>query len=84
MSFATAAPTAYWYLSRGTGVVSQLLLTAVVILGILGPLRVTVPRWPRFAIDTLHRDLSLLVMVVLVLHIVTSVLDGFAPIGWID
>ena len=27
-----------------------------------------------------HRDLSLLVLVVLVIHIVTSVLDGFAPI----
>jgi sulfoxide reductase heme-binding subunit YedZ len=43
---------------------------------------VSVPgRWPRFAIDTVHRDVSLLVLVVLVVHIVTSVLDGFAPIS---
>ena len=41
-------------------------------------------RWPRFAIDTLHRDVSLLVLVLLVLHIVTSVLDSFAPIKLID
>ncbi len=79
-----AGPTAYWYLARGTGAVSLLLLTAVVVLGILGPLRVTARRWPRFAIDTLHRDLSLLVLGVLVLHIATSVLDGFAPIRWLD
>jgi hypothetical protein len=81
---AATGPTADWYLARGTGVVSQLLLSAIVIIGILGPLRVAAPRWPRFAIDTLHRDLSLLVIVVLVAHIVTSVLDGFAPIRWLD
>ncbi len=63
---------------------SLLLLTAIVVLGVMGPLRVAAPRWPRFAIDGLHRDLSLLVMAVLVLHIATSVLDGFAPIAWLD
>jgi methionine sulfoxide reductase heme-binding subunit len=42
------------------------------------------PRWPRFAIDALHRDVSLLVMVFLVLHLVTSVLDSFAPISLLD
>jgi sulfoxide reductase heme-binding subunit YedZ len=82
---ATLAPTAYWYLARATGIVSLVLLTASVVLGILGPLRFTVPgRWPRFAIDTVHRDVSLLVIAVLVIHIVTSVLDGFAPITLVD
>lgn len=82
---ATLGPTAYWYVARATGIVSLLLLTASVVLGVLGPLRFTVPgRWPRFAIDTLHRDVSLLVMAVLVIHIVTSVLDGFAPISLLD
>ncbi len=77
-------PSAYWYLARGTGVVSLLLLTAVVVLGILGSLRFAAPRWPRFAIDSLHRDLSLLAVVFLVLHIITSVLDSFAPIRLFD
>ncbi len=82
---ATLGPSAYWYLARATGIVSLVLLTASVVLGVLGPLRFTVPeRWPRFAIDTLHRDVSLLVMAVLVIHIVTSVLDGFAPINLLD
>lgn len=80
----TVGPSAYWYLARGTGVVALLLLSASVVLGVLGPLRFAAPRWPRFAIDTLHRDVSLLVMVVLVVHIVTSVLDGFAPIALSD
>ncbi len=83
--FASAlSPSAYWYLARATGVVSLLLLTASVVLGVLGPLRFTVPgRWPRFAIDSVHRDVSLLVIVVLVIHIATSILDGFAPISWL-
>lgn len=79
---AAAGPSAYWYLARGTGVVSLLLLTASVVLGVLGSVRFSAgPRWPRFAIDTLHRDASLLVLVVLAAHIITSVLDSFAPIS---
>ena len=78
-------PSAYWYLSRATGAVALVLLTVSVVLGILDSVRFSAaPRWPRFAIDQLHRDASLLVIVLLVLHIVTSVLDGFAPISLID
>jgi hypothetical protein len=82
--FASLGPSAYWYLARGTGAVSLILLTASVVFGILGPLRFAAPRWPRFAIDSLHRDVSLLVLVVLVVHIITSVLDSFAPIQLTD
>ncbi|PZS13724.1 MAG: hypothetical protein DLM64_02860 [Solirubrobacterales bacterium] len=81
---AAAGPSAYWYLARGTGVVSLLLLTASVVLGVLGSLRFAAPRWPRFAIDSLHRDVSLLVLVLLGAHIATSVLDSFAPIRLVD
>lgn len=81
----TSGGKAYWYLTRSTGVVSLLLLTAVVILGMLGPMRAPASsRWPRFALGTLHRDLSLLVVLVLIIHIATTVLDGYAPIGWLD
>ena len=81
---ATLSPSAYWYLARGTGAVALVLLTASVVIGILGSVRVVTARWPRFAIDAVHRDVSLLVIVVLVIHIVTSVLDGFAPITLLD
>ena len=81
---ATLAPSAYWYLARGTGVVALVLLTASVVIGILGSVRFVAERWPRFAIDAVHRDVSLLVLVVLVIHIITSVLDGFAPITLLD
>jgi sulfoxide reductase heme-binding subunit YedZ len=81
---ATLSPSAYWYLARGTGAVALVLLTASVVIGIVGTVRVVTARWPRFAIDSVHRDVSLLVLVVLVIHIVTSVLDGFAPITLLD
>jgi DMSO/TMAO reductase YedYZ heme-binding membrane subunit len=76
---------AYWYLTRATGAVTLVLLTVVVVLGVLGSLRfAAAPRWPRFAIDTMHRDISLLVIALLVLHVIVSVLDGFAPIRLTD
>ena len=78
---ATLGPSAYWYLTRGSGAVALVLLTISVVLGIAGSLRVYSDRWPRFAVDTVHRDVSLLVIVVLVIHIITSVLDSFAPIS---
>ncbi len=73
----------YWYFTRGTGMVALILLSAVMVLGILGPLRISSREWPRFAIETVHRDLSLLALVVIVVHVVTTVLDGYAPISLI-
>ena len=80
----TAGPSAYWYLTRGTGLVTLVLLTASVVLGI-----VQVQRWapagsPRFVFVSLHRAVSLLVVVLLVVHVVTAVLDSFAPIRLVD
>ena len=49
-----------WYLTRGTGVVTLLLLTAVVVLGITGATRWQSVRLPRFVIAGMHRNLSLL------------------------
>ncbi len=84
LPLAAAGPSAYWYLARATGMVSLVLLTASVVLGVLGPLRVSAPRWPRFAVDTLHRDVSLLVVALLALHILTSVLDSFTSISLVN
>lgn len=72
-----------WYLTRGTGVVALLLLTAAVVLGVVGTSRWSRPNWPRFATAGLHRSISLLVVLVLAIHIVTAELDPFAPIGWL-
>jgi predicted ferric reductase len=46
--------------------------------------RYSTPRWPRFILDALHRNLALLAIVFLTLHILTSVLDSFASISPLD
>jgi sulfoxide reductase heme-binding subunit YedZ len=80
----TLGPSVYWYLTRSTGVVSLLLLTLTVVLGVIDVRRWSTPAWPRFALDSLHRSVSMLVLVFLGLHIVTAALDSFAPIALID
>jgi methionine sulfoxide reductase heme-binding subunit len=69
-----------WYLTRGTGVVSLLLLTASVALGVVGAVGWNRPGWPRFLTTGLHRNLSLLVLAFLAVHIGTAVADSYAPI----
>jgi sulfoxide reductase heme-binding subunit YedZ len=76
-----AGMTAYWYLTRSTGAVALLLFTASVVIGIVAIGRLSSPRWPRFAVDAAHRSVSLLAIAFLLVHIVTSVLDSFAPIS---
>lgn len=78
---ATSGPSIAWYLTRATGAVAMLLLTASVALGILDVGRYSSQRWPRFVLDALHRNVSLLAVVFLTLHIVTTVLDTFAHIS---
>jgi methionine sulfoxide reductase heme-binding subunit len=83
-ALAAAGPSIYWYLTRSTGAMALLLLTFAIALGVVDVQRWSTPRWPRFIVDSLHRNVSLLAMVFLVLHILTSVLDSFAPISLLD
>jgi methionine sulfoxide reductase heme-binding subunit len=79
-----SGPSAYWYLTRSTGTVALILLTATIALGVADLERVGSQRWPRFVVDSLHRNVSLLAVVFLVVHILTSILDGFAHISLLD
>lgn len=81
---ASTGPSVYWYLTRSTGAVALVLLTAAVALGVIDVRRFNAPGWPRFLIDALHRNVALLAMAFLVLHILTSVLDSFASISPVD
>lgn len=81
---ASSGPSAYWYLTRSTGAVALLLLTLSVAMGVMDRERAQTARLPRFVIDALHRNISLLALVFLIVHIVTSVLDGFVSISLLD
>ncbi|HEX6763390.1 MAG TPA: ferric reductase-like transmembrane domain-containing protein [Gaiellaceae bacterium] len=73
-----------WYLTRGTGVVALLLLTASVLLGVTATLGLRLHRWPRFAVAGMHRNLTLLSIAFVAVHVVTTVADGYAPIRLTD
>jgi sulfoxide reductase heme-binding subunit YedZ len=75
-----SSSTALWYASRATGVVSLMLLTAVVVLGIAVNRQARLPGLPRFAGLGLHRYLSLLAVGFLAVHILTAVADPFVSI----
>jgi len=75
---------ALWYLARGTGLVTLLLLTATVVLGIVGVSRWSSRRWPRLVTAGLHKNLSLLAVAFLAVHIVTVVSDSFVSISWLN
>jgi sulfoxide reductase heme-binding subunit YedZ len=76
--------TSMWYLTRATGLVSLVLLSATVVLGVVASVGWTTERWPRFLSQTVHRNLSLFCLVLIGLHVVTTVADGYVPIGYLD
>jgi DMSO/TMAO reductase YedYZ heme-binding membrane subunit len=81
---AATGPSAYWYMTRGTGVVALLLLTAVTALGVATSTGLRTSRLPRFAVAGLHRNLTLLAIAFVAAHVLTTLADGFAPIGLRD
>ncbi len=81
---ALSGGTVTWYVARATGVVTLGFLTTSVLLGILTSFRWSSPAWPRFVVEFVHRNVSLLVLVFLAIHVVSVVVDSFAPIRWID
>ena len=77
---AAMSSTAFWYASRATGIVALLLLTAVLVLGILVNRQGRLPGLPRFAVTDIHRNLSLLSVAFIAVHVLTAVLDTFVSI----
>jgi methionine sulfoxide reductase heme-binding subunit len=76
--------TSLWFMTRGTGVVSLVLLTLVVAVGVANVRRVQLEGVPRFVVEAIHRNAALLAVAFLCVHIVMAVLDPFAPIKLTD
>ena len=70
-----------WFVGRGSGIVSLLLSSAVVCLGLLTAARWGSASWPRFLSAELHRSIALLGVAFVGLHVVTVVVDPFASLG---
>lgn len=75
--------TALWYLSRASGVVLLVVLSLAAVLGVMSRQRTELPGMLRAATPALHRNVSLLAVALLAIHVLTSVLDPFVAIGWL-
>jgi sulfoxide reductase heme-binding subunit YedZ len=73
-----------WYSTRAGGEVALLFLTTVVAIGVMSAVRVGGRRVPRFVLTGLHRNLTLVGLGFLTVHIAAAVIDSYAPIGLTD
>lgn len=84
VQLAAAGPSPLWYATRAGGTVALVLLTATMVLGIAAGGQYAPKRIARFEISTLHRNLSLLSLAFLALHIITAIADTFVHLTWWD
>jgi hypothetical protein len=70
---------AIWYAARASGVAAYLVLGIVVSLGLTLGGKARSGRWPRFAIEDVHRFGGLLVGSLLVVHVGAIAVDSFLP-----
>ena len=70
-----------WYATRAAGLVAMLLLTASLLLGLLTAGRFASPAWPRFLTQGLHRNISLLALAFLAVHVGTTIIDTYTSIA---
>ena len=75
--------TMFWYITRASGIVALVLLTATMVLGLTTTTRARSRTWPGFARQEMHRRISILSVVFVAIHVLTSVLDTYVHIGWL-
>jgi sulfoxide reductase heme-binding subunit YedZ len=75
---------ALWYTARATGVVSLVLLTVVVALGIASRSGRPIAGLPRFAVAAVHRNASLLALLTITIHVITLLADQLAHVNISD
>jgi sulfoxide reductase heme-binding subunit YedZ len=75
--------TALWYATRASGLMALILLTLTMVLGITTTTRARARNWPGFAHQEMHRRISILAVVFLGIHVLTSVLDTYVNISWV-
>ena len=73
--------TTLWYATRASGLMALILLTLTMVLGLTTTTRARARNWPGFAQQEMHRRISMLAVVFLGIHVLTSVLDTYVNIG---
>jgi sulfoxide reductase heme-binding subunit YedZ len=67
---------------HATGLVATLLLTATVVLGTMHSGRASSSSWPRFALHAVHRNMSLLAITFVLVHVVIATIKPQSGLVW--
>jgi sulfoxide reductase heme-binding subunit YedZ len=73
-----------WYIARAGGIVAFALLTASVVVGLLLSGKPASKRWPKFAIEDVHRFLGVLAGIFIAVHALGLLLDSYLPFSVAD
>jgi methionine sulfoxide reductase heme-binding subunit len=71
--------TTVWYTARAGGLLAFALLTASVVLGLTLSGRARLRRWPRFAVEDVHRFAGLLAGTFVGIHVLALLVDSYVP-----
>ncbi len=71
-----------WFLNRGTGVSLMVLFTLSTVLGVLSARAGRRRLVPALVTQSLHRNLALLSLALLLAHVTTAVVDSYVDIRW--
>lgn len=73
-----------WAFGRASGIIALILFTVTLLLGIVTRSGRPLPGLPRFSVSLIHRNVSLLAVVFLVLHVGTLLFDSYAKLNPLD
>jgi sulfoxide reductase heme-binding subunit YedZ len=73
-----------WYIARAGGIVAYALLSASVIVGLLLSGRPASKRWPKFALEDVHRFLGILTGIFIAVHAFGLLIDTYLPFSIAD
>jgi len=73
-----------WFLNRGTGIVLLVLMTISVVLGVLSARSRAGRGTPGFVRNVVHRNVALLAVSMLAVHVASAVVDSYVDIRWWD
>ena len=79
----TASPVD-WYAARAAGIAAYLVLTFVVTFGLAMAGKARSEKWPKFAVEDVHRFGGLLVGFFVAIHVVTIAIDSYLPFSFVQ
>jgi methionine sulfoxide reductase heme-binding subunit len=71
-----------WYAARAAGIGAYVLLSFVVVLGLTMARNARLRRWPKYALEDVHRFAGLLVGAFLIIHVLTIAIDAWLPFSF--